>query len=168
MKKINWIFLALMTFSLSSYALESDYNQKIVVNADQQKVNIKENKVTFFQHVKVTQGSIKLEADRVTVYGTGKKGSEVMVAVGKPARFQQRMDDGKLLKGHANKVRYELKSRIVTLTDNAQLQQQESLVRGNSIRYNIQTQEMVADGGKKGHVTTIFEPQQVRQIKKQK
>ncbi|MFM2486709.1 lipopolysaccharide transport periplasmic protein LptA [Celerinatantimonas yamalensis] len=167
MNKIKWIAFALLTFSASSQALESDYSQKIVVNADQQKVDIKDNRVTFFSHVIVTQGSIKLEADRVTVYGTGEKGSEVMIAEGKPAQFQQKMDSGQLMKGHANHVRYELKSRIVTLTGKAQLQQQDSLVKGDTIRYNIKTQEMVADGGKKGHVTTIFEPQQLQQTKKQ-
>ncbi|MFM2482963.1 lipopolysaccharide transport periplasmic protein LptA [Celerinatantimonas sp. YJH-8] len=165
MKKINWLALALLSFSLASHALESDYTQKIVVNADQQKVNIKNNTVTFYQNVTVSQGSIHLTADRVTVYGSGEKGSEVMVATGKPARFQQKMDDGRVLKGHADTVRYELKSRIVTLTEDAQLQQAESLVKGNSIRYNIQSQEMVADGGKQGHVTTIFQPQQLQNNK---
>ncbi|CAG9295593.1 lipopolysaccharide transport periplasmic protein LptA [Celerinatantimonas diazotrophica] len=166
MNKINSIaFFVLLTLSASAQALESDYSQKIVVNADQQKVDIKKNTVTFFNHVTVTQGSIKLNADKVTVYGTGEKGSEVMIADGHPAKFQQKMDDGRLMKGHANHLRYELKSRIVTLTGDAQLQQQESLVKGDTIRYNIKSQEMVADGGKQGHVTTIFEPQQLQQNK---
>lgn len=162
MNKINWIALTLLAFSASSLALESDYSKKIVVNADQQKVDIKQNKITFFNHVTITQGSIKLKADRVTVYGTGKKGSEVMTAEGQPAKFQQKMDNGRLMKGHAGHIRYELKSRIVTLTKKAQLEQDDSLVKGDTIRYNIQSQEMVADGGKKGHVTTIFEPQQLQ------
>lgn len=165
MNKMNWLALALLSVSLTSHALETDYSQKIVVNSDQQKADIKNNTVTFYKNVTITQGSIHLTADRVTVYGSGGKGSEVMVAWGKPAHFQQKMDDGKLMKGHANKVRYELKSRIVTLTDNAHLKQAESEINGKSIRYNIQTQEMVADGGKQGHVTTIFQPQQFQNKK---
>ncbi|WP_221075982.1 lipopolysaccharide transport periplasmic protein LptA [Agarivorans aestuarii] len=150
--------------SWGSQALEDDFNKQIIVDADRQQVNIKENRVTFYNNVVVTQGSIKMHAEELSVIGSEEKGSEVMIAKGEPATFYQLLDSGKPIEAEANEVRYDLKTQTLTLTTNAQLKQEESLVKGNMIKYSINKQEMVAQGDENSRVTTIFQPQQLEEL----
>lgn len=155
---------SLFMLSWGSQALEDDFNKQIIVDADRQQVNIKENRVTFYNNVVVTQGSIKMHAEELSVIGSEEKGSEVMIAKGEPATFYQLLDSGKPIEAEANEVRYDLKSQTLTLTTNAQLKQEESLVKGNMIKYSINKQEMVAQGDENSRVTTIFQPQQLEEL----
>jgi lipopolysaccharide export system protein LptA len=155
---------SLLIFSWATSALEDDFNQQIIVDADRQEVNIKENRVTFYTNVVVTQGSIKMRADELSVIGSEEKGSEVMIAKGQPATFYQMLDSGKPIEAEANEVRYDLKTQTLTLSNNAQLKQEESLVKGSMIKYSIDKQEMVAQGDENSRVTTIFLPQQLNEI----
>ncbi|WP_432468936.1 lipopolysaccharide transport periplasmic protein LptA [Agarivorans sp. Z349TD_8] len=158
-------FLAsLLLISWGAQALEDDFNKQIVVDADRQQVNIKENRVTFYNNVVVTQGSIKMRAEELSVIGSEQKGSEVMIAKGKPATFYQLLDNGKPIEAEANEVRYDLKTQTLTLTNNALLKQEESLVKGQMIKYSINKQEMVAQGDQNNRVTTIFLPQQLNKV----
>ncbi|GDY26501.1 lipopolysaccharide export system protein LptA [Agarivorans sp. Toyoura001] len=150
--------------SWGSQALEDDFNKQIIVDADRQQVNIKENRVTFYNNVVVTQGSIKMHAEELSVIGSEEKGSEVMIAKGEPATFYQLLDSGKPIEAEANEVRYDLKTQTLTLTNNAQLKQEESLVKGQMIKYSINKQEMVAQGDENNRVTTIFLPQQLEEL----
>lgn len=154
----------LLLLSWTATALEDDFNQQIIVDADRQEVNIKENRVTFYTNVVVTQGSIKMRADELSVIGSEEKGSEVMIAKGQPATFYQMLDSGKPIEAEANEVRYDLKTQTLTLSTNAQLKQEESLVKGSMIKYSIDKQEMVAQGDGNSRVTTIFLPQQLNDI----
>lgn len=156
--------LIVLFLPFSASAKKSDFAQAIVVDADRQQVEIKKNRVTFFKNVLVSQGTIKLKADKLVVSSNGTKGSEVMVATGKPASFHQVLDNGKPVDAQANEIRYELKTRTLTLTGKSELRQQDSVVTGHKVQYNIDKQEMIADGGKKGRVTTIFLPQQVQEL----
>ncbi|WP_026971520.1 lipopolysaccharide transport periplasmic protein LptA [Aliagarivorans marinus] len=148
----------------ASYALDDDFKQKIVVDAGRQEVSLKENRVTFYDDVQVTQGSIKMNADQLSVIGSEEAGSEVMIAQGQPATFYQMMENGKPIEAEAHEIRYELATRTLTLTKEAELKQEESLVRGEMIRYSIDLQEMVAQGGENSRVTTIFLPQQLEEL----
>jgi len=167
LNKKHWLGLglsALLLLPFMASAKKSDFTQAIVVDADKQQVQIKKNKVTFYNNVEVTQGSIKLKADKLVVSGTGTKGSEVLVATGKPATFHQILDNGKPVDAQANEIRYELKTRTLTLTGKSELKQLDSVVTGHKVQYNIDKQEMMAEGGEKGRVTTIFLPQQVQEL----
>ncbi|WP_235836218.1 lipopolysaccharide transport periplasmic protein LptA [Agarivorans sp. Toyoura001] len=155
---------SLFILSWGSQALEDDFNKQIIVDADRQQVNIKENRVTFYNNVVVTQGSIKMHAEELSVIGSEEKGSEVMIAKGEPATFYQLLDSGKPIEAEANEVRYDLKTQTLTLTNNAQLKQEESLVKGQMIKYSINKQEMVAQGDENNRVTTIFLPQQLEEL----
>lgn len=163
MKKI--LILALLLINNTSYA-EEDFNQQITVDADRQQVNLKENRVTFFDNVVLTQGSMKLNADSLSVFSGDVKGKEIMVATGKPAKFSQKMKDGKIVHGEAIEVRYELEKRVLTLTGNAKLQQNSNIITGKTISYNIKSKEMNAVGDKSKRVKTIFLPQAIKELQK--
>ena len=160
MKKYKILLLTLF-MSNSALALESDFKENVVVNAKRQEVFIKENRVVFYDNVVVTQGTILIKTDKLTVLSSGDKGTEVMIATGKPASFYQELDDGKKIHAESNEIRYELGKKRLTLTTNARLRQADSEVKGNKIIYQIDKQEMIAESGnnESDRVITIFTPE---------
>ncbi len=58
---------SLLAASLPAMALTGDTNQPIHIESDQQSLDMQGNVVTFTGNVVVTQGSIKINADKVVV-----------------------------------------------------------------------------------------------------
>ena len=119
MKTANLALAALLLCGTVS-AKESDFAEKVYVDAVKQVAELQDNRITFEQDVTITQGSIKIKADKVVVIRSGEKGAEVMTAYGKPATFFQILDNGKPVNAHGNSIRYELKNRLVTITGDGQ------------------------------------------------
>lgn len=162
MKLSHVSLLASLLFSTSSWALSSDTEQPIHINSNSQNFDMQSNQVTFTGNVTLKQGSIEIFADKIVVIRPqGQEGREILEAYGNPTRFSQLTDDGKTLKGKANKLRYELEKEFLKMTDNAELTQDDSIIKGKVITYNMLTQKLIADGGKNNRVTTILQPSQL-------
>lgn len=68
------------------------------------------------------------------------------VAHGRPAEFQQPLQKtGKLAKGRANTIDYDAARGVVRLIDNAWLSDGQNEMRGETLKYNVQAQSIVAD-----------------------
>ncbi|EIN85745.1 lipopolysaccharide transport periplasmic protein LptA [Escherichia coli PA22] len=119
--------------------------------------------VTFTGNVIVTQGTIKINADKVVVTRPGgEQGKEVIDGYGKPATFYQMQDNGKPVEGHASQMHYELAKDFVVLTGNAYLQQVDSNIKGDKITYLVKEQKMQAFSDKGKRVTTVLVPSQLQ------
>ncbi|MGL4933635.1 MAG: lipopolysaccharide transport periplasmic protein LptA [Aeromonas sp.] len=166
MKNANLALAALLLCGAVT-AKESDFSEKVYVDAVKQVAEMQDNRITFEQDVTINQGTIKIKADKVVVTRSSEKGAEVMTAYGKPATFFQIMDNGKPVNAHGNSIRYELKNRLVTITGNGQLKQEDSLITGDLIRYDIDKQKMTAESkGSAQRVRTEFLPDQVENFDK--
>ncbi len=131
MKNANLALAALLLCGAVT-AKESDFAEKVYVDAVKQVAEMQDNRITFEEDVTINQGTIRIKADKVVVTRSGEKGAEVMTAYGKPATFFQILDNGKPVNAHGNTIRYELKNRLVTITGNGQLKQEDSQVNGDS------------------------------------
>lgn len=148
----------------SSWALTSDQKQPIHITSDTQDLDMKSNKVTFTGNVKLTQGSILLTSDKLIVFRNAKTGELTEIqGYGKPSHFSQKTDDGKLLKGQANKLVYNVASDELVMTDNAELHQDDSTIKGKVITYHISSQNLKANGGSGERVSTVIQPAQLEQ-----
>ena len=153
--------------SVSAWALPNDTEQPIRIQANEAQLDDKQGIATYKGDVIITQGTIKIKADKVVVIRSGDKGAEVMTAYGNPATFFQVLDNGKPVNAHGNSIRYELKNRLVTITGNGQLKQEDSQVTGDLIRYDIVKQKMIAESkGPTQRVKTVFLPDQVENFDK--
>ena len=161
--RIN-LFLALLLLATGVQAKQSDYKEKVYVDSIRQQAELADNKVTFFEDVIITQGTIKITAVKVEVIRRGDKGAEEMIAYGNPATFYQVLDNEKPVHAEATQINYKLKEKLVVLTGNAQLKQEDSQVNGDVIRYDIEKQQMMAESARKGsRVKTVFLPEQVQE-----
>ena len=147
---------ALLAASLPALAKTGDTDQPIHIESDQQSLDMQGNVV-------VTQGTIKINADKVVVTRPGgEKGKEVIDGYGNPATFYQMQDNGKPVKGRAQKMHYELQNDFVVLTGNAHLDQLDSNIQGDKITYLVKEQKMQAFSNKGGRVTTVLVPSQLQ------
>ena len=87
---------SLLAASIPAFAVTGDTDQPIHIESDQQSLDMQGNVVTFTGNVIVTQGTIKINADKVVVTRPGgEQGKEVIDGYGKPATFYQMQDNGK-------------------------------------------------------------------------
>lgn len=153
----------LLAASLPALALTGDTDQPIHIESDQQSLDMQGNVVTFTGNVLMTQGSIKINADKVVVTRPGgEQGKEVIDGYGKPATFFQMQDNGKPVKGRASHMHYELQNDFVVLTGDAYLEQVDSNIKGDKITYLVKEQKMQAFSDKGKRVTTVLVPSQLQ------
>ncbi|QGM80983.1 lipopolysaccharide transport periplasmic protein LptA [Otariodibacter oris] len=165
---IKPLFMAtFIGISLNSYALKGDTDQPINITSGSQSLDLESNTVIFSDNVLITQGSIKINAAKVTIIR--KEGQrEKIEAIGSPAKFEQTMDDGKPANGQANQINYDLGSEFLILTGNAELKQLDSSIKANKITYDVKKQQLKATSGNKSRVTTILIPTQLQNTKNKK
>jgi lipopolysaccharide export system protein LptA len=105
-----------------------------------------ENSLWVFRgNVKITMQGGLLTADEAEV-DFAKKLLSKAVAHGKPAEFEQRLQKtGKMAHGHADDIDYDATKGVVRLTKNAWISDGQNEVRGESLKYNVLAQSIVAD-----------------------
>lgn len=157
-----YVFLGLVGLSSPSFALKSDTSQPIQIDSGSQSLDMEKNIVTFSENVVITQGSIQIRASQVII--TRREGQkETIKALGSPVTFQQTLDDGKVVKGRAAQVDYDLGSEFLQLNGNARLSQQDSAIEAAQITYDVKKQQLKASAGQKtGRVKTVLIPQQLQ------
>ncbi|PWI33780.1 lipopolysaccharide transport periplasmic protein LptA [Vibrio albus] len=162
MKLSHLSLIACLFAAPSALALTTDTEQPIYIDSDSQSLDMKSHQVTFSGDVKLKQGSININADRVIVTrSTENDALEKIEAFGNPATFSQLTDEGKTLKGQAKELHYLVSGDQLTMITDAELAQDESLIRGKTITYKISSQKLIADGGKNERVTTVLQPAQL-------
>ncbi|WP_213133040.1 lipopolysaccharide ABC transporter substrate-binding protein LptA [Citrobacter sp. FP75] len=159
----------LLAASIPAFAVTGDTEQPIHIESDQQSLDMQGNVVTFTGNVIVTQGTIKINADKVVVTRPGgEDGKEVIDGYGNPATFYQMQDNGKPVNGHALQMHYELAKDFVVLTGKAYLEQVDSNITGDKITYLVKEQKMQAFSDKGKRVTTVLVPSQLQDKNKTK
>lgn len=154
---------SLIAASAPVLALTGDTEQPIHIDSAQQSLDMQGNTVTFTGDVVVTQGTIKINADKVVVIRpNGAQGKEVVEGYGNPVTFYQMQDNGKPVSGHGQKLRYELDKDFVILTGDAFLKQVDSSIKGDKITYLVKQQQMEAFSDKGKRVTTVLIPSQLQ------
>lgn len=160
----------LLGVSQLALADSSDFSKPIKVDSKSQFVDGKNKTSLFKDDVRITQGSLVIDADEVEVIATDGEGREVFVARGKPASYSQTMDDGTPVQAKANEIRYEVSKRTISLAGNAELQQDTSMVKGDNITYDMAKEQLLATGGdgdNNGRVTTVFRPEAINDLTEQ-
>ncbi|WP_047046141.1 lipopolysaccharide transport periplasmic protein LptA [Vibrio mexicanus] len=165
MKLSHLSLIALLAASTNVFALSTDREQPVYIDSDSQHLDMQSNKVTFIGDVKLKQGSININADKVIVFRNAEDGSiEEIEGYGDVATFSQLTDDGKTLYGEAKELYYSMADDLLTMIDQAMLSQDDSIIRGSKIRYRITSQKLIADGRNEGdRVSTVLQPQAVQE-----
>ncbi|TLU66683.1 lipopolysaccharide transport periplasmic protein LptA [Thalassotalea litorea] len=153
--------LATLTLLLPvANAAQSDFEQEVVIQAKRQASDLKNKIASYLDDVKITQGSLTITADVVQVINDPNSQGKSYQAKGKPARFSQRLDDGKLVEIQAQEITYTPLTSTLVIKGNAKVSQEGSQVQGDIITYNMLTEQLTAESlDDSDIVTTIIQPQ---------
>ena len=153
------LVLLLAAIPLPAYALDTDKQQPIKVQANSATISKTTGTSTYYGNVVVEQGSMRIMTETLRV-NTSEGKLKSMVAEGKPVKFQQRTtDDKKNISAVANKMIYHADTNIVVFENKASLTQGPNKFASNRITYNIARETV--DAGKSsggGRVTITIDP----------
>jgi lipopolysaccharide export system protein LptA len=144
---LSCCLLALL--SQQTLALADDNQQPINIQSDRasQQTLVDGEKTEYFGNVVMTQGSMKINGDHIIIHSQQRQVTTI-VAFGHPAKFEQQSDPQKApVKAQANTINYQIKNETIALADNANIEQDGTIISGEKINYNIASEHVIATGG---------------------
>lgn len=145
----------------ASWALSADRTQPMHIEADEVTIDDKKQVSVYVGDVVVTQGTLRITADKLTVY-TDDGDIQKMVALGRPATYKQRPDNkDQDVEAEALKMEYFADRELVILTDQAKLWQGPNTFASERIVYRLDRDQV--DAGRKAggdRVRIIIHPQE--------
>jgi len=134
-------------------ALTEDTEQPIRIVADEAVRDEKTGLTVYQGNVQMDQGSIRVEAEKITVYRIETEGDKI-VAEGSPAHMRQQPEpDSPFMHAWGGIIEYYRTEGRIQLRDKAQLEQDGSTVRGDKIDYFVEEQLVKAAASDDGNGT---------------
>ena len=154
------------TISLDAESSELDYkNNNLIfrkvriaqgnmsVSADQAQANgldFENNRWVFRGNVKITMDGGQLNSEEAEITFVKKLLASAVVN-GSPASFEQRLaKSAKLVQGRADTIDYNVAKGVVRFDKNAWLSDGQNEIRGDSLKYNVLAENIVAEGSEQG------------------
>jgi len=144
------------------HALPEDRQQPIRISADQALRDERQGFTEYTGNVRMQQGSLQIEAEKITVYHQ-QAAADRILAEGSPARLQQQPEvDKGIVHAAALRIEYFKAEERVHLQRQARIEQEGSIVTGDSIDYYMAEQRVRADAGRRedgGRVEVVIPAQ---------
>jgi lipopolysaccharide export system protein LptA len=177
------LFVAALLAVCRVWALAADKDQPIEIESDYAELRKAERQTIYSGNVIVTQGSIRMWGDKLTVYYD--EGDQLKDAIleGKPAHFKQRAEGRQEdFEGEALRMEYHAQQERLHMINQAKLTQGKSIFSGPLIVYDTKnsiltgqgrtktTTDTGKEGGEKtasGRVRMIIPPKEPKEKKTQ-
>lgn len=128
-------------------AMQLDTDQPLEIEADAARLDEVEQVTVYTGDVVVTQGSLRMWGERLTVRYDDEQRIDTAVLTGRPARFVQSARDGQPeTRGHARRIDYHARSGRIELIDDAEITQSGRLFSGPKLAYDLNRRVWVAEG----------------------
>lgn len=138
------LLLALILIPANSWALSSDREQPMLIEADRAELDDARGISIYRGNVKVTQGTLVLTGDIMTVHNKGNDVEKVIME-GKPATYKQRPDNkDKDVRASALHMEYFTNPEKIILTKQAEVEQEGDVLRSERIEYDVPTDKVNA------------------------
>jgi lipopolysaccharide export system protein LptA len=150
-----FLYICLALLPATAIALDSDKDKPINVEADKADIDEKRGISVYTGNVIVTQGSIRITSDEMTLYSKD-QAIEKIIAKGNPATYKQR-PEGKKEDIHAEgqQMEYYTKTDTAIFIDNAVMKQGGNTFKSNRITYDIANDKVNAGARTGGQRVTI-------------
>lgn len=137
----------LLLFMNCSYALSTDKDQDIEIEANNAELDDQKGITIYRGNVVVTQGSIRITGDIMTVTYTKTKELDTVIVEGKPAYYRQLPDNKEVYdEAEALRMEYYAARNFIVLIDNALVKQEGLRFSGNRIEYDTLLSQVKAKG----------------------
>ena len=135
-----------LCYALPARAEKADREKNIEFQGDTGGGNAETKTGELVGHVIITQGTMAIQADRVT-FKQNADNSLSATAYGNPVRFREKRDGADdYYEGYAQRIVYDGEKRFVELFENALLKKTGNEIRSNYISYSAATENFSAEG----------------------
>jgi lipopolysaccharide export system protein LptA len=143
------------------WALATDKEQPIEVEADELEIRDKE-KISIYQgNVTLVQGSLEISAERVVIHFNEANELILMKMTGTPATFRQLDDNQREILGEALHINYSQSESLLELRDSARVSQAGDIIESDLIRINIESNSLQAGSAESDQrVKMLIQPMQ--------
>jgi lipopolysaccharide export system protein LptA len=142
------------------HAEKADREKPVNIEADRMSLDDLRKESVFEGNVVLTQGTLTIKADRVTVK-QDPQGFTFGLALGKPASFRQKREGfDEYVEGFGERVEYDGKGDKVQLFTNARVKRGDDEVKGDYISYNAATEFYEVIGSKGSTTASTTGPSQ--------
>jgi lipopolysaccharide export system protein LptA len=139
------LWATLVAVAPAAMALDADQEQPLFVEADAAEFDEQQSISLYLGNVEVQQGSLRIQADEVLVHHKSNRQPQKIIAIGKPVRYRQLLDDDPdEVRARALRMEYETDTEEITLIGEAELVQGEDRFASDRIVYNRITDRLTA------------------------
>ncbi len=150
---------ALLLAAPLALALPLDRDQPTRIVSDRFQADQRQGVAIYEGKVELVQGSLKIEADRLTLYRDENNRVREVLAEGTPARYRQKPGpDQPEITAEAHSIRYTLESELIQLNTRAFLSQDGATMSGDQISYFIGQDRVVADAEADSRIEMVIPP----------
>ena len=134
--------------SVSAWALPNDNEQPIRIQANEAQLDDKQGVATYNGDVIITQGSMKITGNTVTITRNAAGEIDIVTSVGNLAYFEQlqKATDSKPVQAYAVTIQYHAPQNRIVLIDKAKVINDGNTTEGEKIVYD--TVKQVANAGR--------------------
>ncbi|WP_295364890.1 lipopolysaccharide transport periplasmic protein LptA [Arenimonas sp.] len=142
------LLLAALLAAAPVLAKSSDRNQPMDISADRTDAQLGDDSVSVLEgNVRIRQGTLEVDAQRAEVHRAAGDTNRI-VLTGAPAVLRQVSDAGEPMEANASRIVYMLADETMMLTGNVVITQPRGTLRGETVKYDINTGRL--DGGGDG------------------
>lgn len=134
----------ILLLPIQLFALSSDGQQPIEVEADSLEVREQENISVYTGNVRLNQGSLEFRCERLTLHFDDQNELVLMEMTGTPATFRQLDDQQQELKGQAEQLQYRQSESILVLSGKARFSHKGDTIESNRIQVNTENESIQA------------------------
>lgn len=144
MATVKYTLLLALLMSPPLWALGSDGEQPISVEADSLEVREKENISIYQGNVSLTQGSLEISSERLVIHFNQANDLVLMEMTGSPARFRQLDDEQREMLGQARRINYRNSESILELIEDARFSHAGDTIESKLIKINTEDNNIQA------------------------
>lgn len=132
------LFISLISLPFYSWSIPSDREQPIEIEADHAQLDDQRGTAQYKGKAILTQGTLRIEGDRITFYSDDDKQLTKAVAQGKRVRYQQIQKIGEdPVRAEALQMEFHANTQKIILLGNAHVWQNEGEFMGQRIEYDV-------------------------------
>lgn len=131
-------------------ARTSDRNQPMNVESDSNTCMLDDTgQCTLTGNVVISQGTLDIRSGKAVIYRNDGQPSRAVIT-GSPAVMRQQMDDGSPMTARASTIDYDLRTEVITLTGNVNIEQPRGTMTGQRVVYDTKSGQVNSGGGQNG------------------
>jgi len=133
----------------------------IIIDSDTNQYDLRSGVTRFSDNVTIQRGAMLVNADEGVVHQAD--GRITLVELfGSPTTWRDRLDDGSIVEGRAERIEFEVVENVVTLTGNARLRHEQGEFTGDQLVYDLDTESLSGRGTDGNQARVVLEGDSMR------